>query len=61
MKVRDVIRELEANGWVHTRTHSSHRIFKKDGQANNVSVPGKDNDDLKVGTYQQIKKAAGIK
>jgi predicted RNA binding protein YcfA (HicA-like mRNA interferase family) len=28
MKVRDVIKKLEADGWVHVRTTGSHRQFK---------------------------------
>ncbi len=36
MKVKEIIRLLEANGWVLSRIRGDHRIFKKDGEAFNI-------------------------
>lgn len=59
-KVKELIHLLEINGWRHVRTSGDHRIFKKIGNPNNISVPGKDSKDLAEGTCKQILKDAGL-
>ncbi len=61
MKVRDVIRRIEANGWYHVSTRGSHRQFKHATKIGRVTVPGKPNDDLAPGTWSSIQKQAGLK
>jgi predicted RNA binding protein YcfA (HicA-like mRNA interferase family) len=61
MKVRELIRLLEANGWSWVRTTGSHRHFKHPANPNIVTVPGKFSSDLKPGTESSILKAAGLK
>ena len=50
MKVRDVIRILEQDGWALVRTRGSHRQYKHAVKLGLVTVPGKPGDDLAPGT-----------
>jgi predicted RNA binding protein YcfA (HicA-like mRNA interferase family) len=61
MKVREVIRLLEKNGWVKMRTRGSHRQFKHPNQALLVTVPGNEGQELAPGTVKGILKKAGLK
>jgi len=60
MKVRDVIRLLESSGSVLERTKGSHRQFKHPMRPDVVTVAGKPNIDLPIGTLHAILKKAGI-
>lgn len=61
MKVREVLRRLEADGWYLVRTRGSHRQYKNDRKSGLVTLPGKPNDDLAPGTLKSILKQAGLK
>jgi predicted RNA binding protein YcfA (HicA-like mRNA interferase family) len=61
MKVRDVIRLLEADGWYLARTRGSHRQYKHPTKPGLVTVAGSGNDDLAPGTVNSILKQAGLK
>lgn len=61
MKVRDVIRLLEQDGWQLVATRGSHRQFKHPRKPGRVTVPGKMNDDLAPGTLNSVWKQAGLK
>lgn len=61
MKVRDVLRAIQNDGWYLARTRGSHRQFKHDEKPGLVTVPGKPGDDLAAGTYDSILKQAGLK
>ncbi len=61
MKVRDVIRMLEQDGWVLVRTRGSHRQHKHAAKLGLVTVPGKPGDDLAPGTLNSVMKQAGLK
>jgi predicted RNA binding protein YcfA (HicA-like mRNA interferase family) len=61
MKVRDVLRMLNDDGWFLATTRGSHRQFKHPSKAGRVTVPGKPNDDLAPGTLNSIMKQAGLK
>lgn len=39
MKVRDIIRRLEDEGWVQVRQKGSHRVFKKTGVPELIVLP----------------------
>ncbi|MEH2152641.1 type II toxin-antitoxin system HicA family toxin [Nostoc sp.] len=54
MKVREVIKRLEADGWYLARTRGSHRQFKHSDKPGVVTVPGKLSDDLALGTLSSI-------
>ncbi len=61
MKVKEIINLLEANGWVLYRTRGDHRIYKKEGEAMNICVPGALNRDLHKGTERAILRDAKLK
>lgn len=61
MKVKDVVRLIEADGWTLHRTRGSHHQFKHPMKAGRVTVPGKLNDDLAPGTVNSILKQAALK
>jgi predicted RNA binding protein YcfA (HicA-like mRNA interferase family) len=58
-KVRDVIRQLEREGWYLARRRGSHRQFGHPERPGKVTVPGQMNDDLQEGTWQSIQRQAG--
>jgi predicted RNA binding protein YcfA (HicA-like mRNA interferase family) len=60
VKVRDLIRLLESDGWRLRATKGSHRQFKHSEKDNVVTVPGKMGKDLPVGTLKAILKTAGL-
>ncbi len=61
MKVREVIRMLEDDGWQLVRTRGSHRQFRHPVKPGTVTVAGKANLDVPVGTLGSILKQAGLK
>ncbi len=61
MKVRDVLKMLDRDGWRLDRTRGSHRQFVHLTKPGLVTVPGKPNDDLGAGTLNSILKQAGLK
>ena len=61
MKVREVIRMLEQDGWRLVATRGSHRQFKHSKKPGRVTVAGKLSDDLAPGTLNSIMKQAGFK
>ena len=61
MKVRDVIKRLQDDGWYLARTKGSHRQFKHPNKLGLVTVPGKLSDDLAVGTLSSIWRQAQLK
>lgn len=61
MKVRDIIKLIEQDGWYLARTRGSHRQYKHPTKSGLVTVPGKPSDDLAVGTLNSILKQAGLK
>lgn len=60
MKVKDVIKALEADGWYLVRTKGSHRQFKHPEKLGLVTVPGKLSKDLAIGTLRSIWKQAQL-
>jgi predicted RNA binding protein YcfA (HicA-like mRNA interferase family) len=60
MKVREVIKILEADGWYIARTKGSHCQFKHSDKTGTVTVPGKLSDDLAPGTLSSIWRQAQL-
>jgi predicted RNA binding protein YcfA (HicA-like mRNA interferase family) len=58
MKVKEIIRLLEGQGWVLVATRGSHRHPVRPGR---VTVAGKPSDDLAPGTLNSILKQSGLK
>jgi predicted RNA binding protein YcfA (HicA-like mRNA interferase family) len=61
VKVRDIIRALEDDGWYLISTRGSHRQFKHPAKPGRVTVAGKPSDDLAPGTLNSILKQSGLK
>jgi predicted RNA binding protein YcfA (HicA-like mRNA interferase family) len=61
VKVRDVLRMIEEDGWVLVRTRGSHRQYRHPVKLGLVTVPGKPGDDLAPGTLNSVLKQAGLK
>jgi predicted RNA binding protein YcfA (HicA-like mRNA interferase family) len=61
LKVREVVRLLEQNGWVEMRSKGSHRHFKHPAHRFVITVPGQDGKELAPGTLNAILKMAGLK
>lgn len=61
MKVRDIIKRLEAEGWYRVKSRGSHRQYKHPQKAGRVTIAGKPSDDLAPGTLNSIFKQAGWK
>lgn len=61
MKVRDVIKRLEAEGWYRVKSRSGHRQYKHPQKPGRVTIAGKPSDDLAPGTLNSIFKQAGWK
>ncbi|HXI11766.1 MAG TPA: type II toxin-antitoxin system HicA family toxin [Thermoanaerobaculia bacterium] len=61
MKVREVLRLLEDDGWVLVRTRGSHRQFRHSSKPGTVTVAGKESLDLPIGTLNSILKQGGLK
>jgi predicted RNA binding protein YcfA (HicA-like mRNA interferase family) len=60
LKVRDLIKILEDDGWYLARTKGSHRQFQNDEKAGTVTVAGKPGTDVPPGTLSAILKQAGL-
>ncbi|PYQ26397.1 MAG: addiction module toxin, HicA family [Acidobacteria bacterium] len=61
VKVREVIAELERDGWQLVRTRGSHRQFRHTSKPGTVTVAGKLGVDVPAGTLGSIWKQAGLK
>jgi len=61
MKVRDVIKRLEQDGWRIARTKGSHRQFHHPTKPGTVTVAGHSSVDIPSGTLNNILKQAGLK
>lgn len=61
MKVRELIKLLEEDGWRLARTKGSHRQFKHGRKRGTVTVAGAPRLDIPPGTLNSILKQAGLK
>jgi predicted RNA binding protein YcfA (HicA-like mRNA interferase family) len=61
MRVREIIRLIEADGWVLKATKGSHRQYIHVRKQGKVTVAGKPSDDLHPKTQASILKQAGLK
>jgi len=61
VKVREIIKLLEEDGWYLVRQKGSHRQFKHPTKPGRVTVAGNLGDDLAPGTLNSILKQAGLK
>jgi predicted RNA binding protein YcfA (HicA-like mRNA interferase family) len=61
MKVRDVIRLIEADGWVRVQIRGDHRQYKHPTKAGRVTIAGHPSDDVHPKTLQSILTQAGLR
>jgi predicted RNA binding protein YcfA (HicA-like mRNA interferase family) len=61
VKVAEVIRLIERDGWQLIAQRGSHRQFKHPITVGRVTVAGKPSDDLAPGALNSIFKRAGLK
>jgi predicted RNA binding protein YcfA (HicA-like mRNA interferase family) len=61
VKVKEVIKLLEKDGWVLARTKGSHRQFKHPTKPGTVTVSGKPGVEVPPGTLNSILKQSGLK
>jgi predicted RNA binding protein YcfA (HicA-like mRNA interferase family) len=60
MKVRDVIKLIEDDGWYLVVTKGSHRPYKHPTKSGRVTIAGHLNDDLAPGTLNSVFKQAQL-
>ena len=61
MKVRDVIKMIERNGWYLVAIKGSHRQYKHPRNPGRVTIAGHPSHDLAPGTLNSILKQSGLK
>jgi predicted RNA binding protein YcfA (HicA-like mRNA interferase family) len=61
MKIRDVIKAIEDDGWYQVYQKGSHRQYKHPEKKGRVTIAGHPGDDLALGTLNSVFKQAGIK
>ena len=60
MKVRDVIKRIEADGWYLVRTRGDHRHYKHPVKKGIVTISGQLGKDMPVGTLLNVWKQAQL-
>lgn len=60
IKVRDMIRLIEEDGWFLAVYRGSHRQFKHSTKKGRVTINGKPNDDLDDNLTNSVLKQAGL-
>jgi predicted RNA binding protein YcfA (HicA-like mRNA interferase family) len=61
VKVRDIIKMIEADGWYQVDTKGSHRQYKHPTKTGRVTIAGHPGDDIAIGTLNSILKQAKLK
>ena len=61
MKVRELIKLLERDGWRQVRIRGSHRQFRHTEKRGTVTVSGHTGEDVPPGTLASALKQAGLK
>ena len=61
MKVKEIIKLIEQDGWCLARTRGSHRQYRHPIKPGLVTISGKFSADLAPGTTESILKQAGLK
>jgi predicted RNA binding protein YcfA (HicA-like mRNA interferase family) len=60
LKVSEIIKMIEADGWYLVATRGSHRQYKHLVKPGRVTVAGKSSKELPPGTERSILRQAGI-
>jgi predicted RNA binding protein YcfA (HicA-like mRNA interferase family) len=60
MKVREIIRLIEADGWYRIKAKGGHRQYKHPVKRGRVTVPGQMNAELDPRTQRSILRQAAL-
>jgi predicted RNA binding protein YcfA (HicA-like mRNA interferase family) len=60
MKIREVMKLIEADGWYLVATRGSHRQYKHPAKPGRVTIAGHPADDLAPGTLNSVLKQAQL-
>lgn len=61
VKVRDIIRMIEKDGWFQVGTEGDHRQYKHLTKKGRVTISGHPGEDMPRGTLNSVFKQAGLK
>jgi len=61
MKIRDIIKKIEADGWYQIVMRGSHRQYKHPTKLGRVTIAGHPSHDLAPGTLSSVLKQARLK
>lgn len=61
MKVSELLKLVEADGWKQVRMRGSHRQFRHPTKPGTVTIAGKPSVDVPPGTANNVLKQAGLK
>jgi predicted RNA binding protein YcfA (HicA-like mRNA interferase family) len=61
VKVREIVKLIETDGWRQVRQKGSHRQFRHPGKAGTVTVAGRPSKDLYPEMVSSILRQAGLK
>ncbi|HLE03623.1 MAG TPA: type II toxin-antitoxin system HicA family toxin [Anaerolineales bacterium] len=61
MKIREVIKLIEQDGWFLVATTGSHRQFKHARKPSRVTIAAHPGDDRAPGTLNSVLKQAGLR
>ena len=61
MKVRDLLKLIESDGWYQVAQKGSHRQFKHPSKPGRVTVAGHPSQEMDKGTLNNILKQADLK
>ncbi len=61
MKIRDIIKQIEEDGWFLIVVRGSHRQYKHAVKPGRVTIAGHPGDDVAHGTLNSILKQSGLR
>lgn len=61
MKVKELIAQLEADGWFLVRTKGSHRQYHHPSKPDTVTVSGKLSVEIPIGTLNSALRQVGLR
>jgi predicted RNA binding protein YcfA (HicA-like mRNA interferase family) len=61
MTGKELLKQLQANGWHVERISGSHHILKKPGVPQTLSLPVHGNQEVPLGTANNILRKAGLR
>jgi len=60
MKVRDIVKLIEVDGWFRVKAKGGHRQYKHAVKRGRVTIPGQMNADLDKKTEKSILRQTGL-